>query len=63
MLGEEFALAKMSELKNKLSLIEAVMQYPNSVVSLNIEKLINELPLNFQTSLGFGFKIESKKQI
>ena len=39
------------------------MKYPNSVVSLNIEKLINELPLNFQTSLGFGFKIESKKQI
>ena len=47
MLGEEFALAKMNELKNKLSLLEAVMQYPNSVVSLNIEKLINELPLNF----------------
>ena len=63
MLGEEFAKAKMDELKNKLSLIEKVMEYPNSVVSLNIEKLINELPLNFQTSLGFGFKIDSKKQI
>ena len=47
MLGEEFAKAKMDELKNKLSLIEKVMEYPNSVVSLNIEKLINELPLNF----------------
>ena len=62
-LGQELALAKIKELKNKLSLLEAVIQYPNSAVSLNIEKLINELPLDFQTSLGFGFKIESKKQI
>ena len=37
------------------------MNYPKSSVTLNIEKLINDVPII--TNLGFGFKIDNQKSI
>jgi hypothetical protein len=60
LLGQEFACTKLIEMKNKLNQIEKVMKYPESVVSSNIEKLINGVSINSYNGV-FELKIENKK--
>jgi hypothetical protein len=45
-------------LKNKLFEIKLVLEYPNNgKLSVNVEKLINELPLGTKDDLGFGLRL------